>query len=98
MIEENTELDRQLEENRRFYEANSEEIKQKYAGQYVGIAFGRVVATDPDYFKVCAEVDRLRPAALHQAVFLAESDPAMDAYYENLSVEFCDHANDKLGG
>jgi hypothetical protein len=92
------EFDLQMAANRAIYDANADTIKQKYAGQYVGIAFGRIVAVDPDYFKVCAAIDRLNPPPLHQAVFMADTDPAMDALFENLSVEFCENANHKLDG
>lgn len=87
-MSDNPEFDRQLEENRRAYEALREEIRTRYAGQYVGIAFGRIIAVDPDFARVCEAIDRLDPQPEHQAVFPADDEPRMDDYYENLSVEF----------
>ena len=51
---ETAEFERQLEMNRRAYESLRDKITSKYAAQYVGIAFGKIVAVDPDYFTVCA--------------------------------------------
>ena len=75
------EFDRQLEENRRFYEEHAEEIRTKYVGQYVGIAFGRLIAVDPDYFHVCRIVDGLEPPSLHHLVFQGGSEPAFEPVF-----------------
>jgi hypothetical protein len=83
----NPEFDRQLEENRRGYAAMREEIRAKYAGQYVGFAFGRVAAAGPDFHEVCRSIDRLDPAPQHHVVFWAEAVPDFDGV-QNLSVEF----------
>ena len=79
------EFERQMEANRKFYEAHAGEIKQTYAGQYVGIAFGRVVAADPDFFAVCLVVDQMAPKPEHLAVFHSASEPAFEpitCYYQ----------------
>ncbi len=80
MSEEN-EFNRQLEQNRCFYEAHRHEIEEKYTGQYVGIAFGRLIAVDPDYFKVCRIVDALEPPSLHHVIFQGGSDPAFEPVF-----------------
>lgn len=72
------EFDGQLQTNRRFYEAHANEIRQQYAGQYVGIAFGRVVAANPDFFEVCRVLDALIPRPKHQAAFYAQDEPAFE--------------------
>ena len=81
-------FDRELAVNRQAYELLREEIRRKYAGQYVGMAFGKIIAVDPDFEKVCQVIDSLNPFPEHQAVFWAASDPEMDASFENLSVEY----------
>ena len=72
------EFDAELEANRRYYEAHAHQIKQQYAGQYVGIAFGRVIVADPDFFQVCRVLDNLDPAAKHRAAFFAQDEPAFE--------------------
>jgi hypothetical protein len=72
------EFDRQLEENRRAYAALRDEIRTKYTGQYVGLAFGKIVAFDPDFERVCAIIDNLQPSPAHCSVFRADDDPSSD--------------------
>ena|SRR5947209_1042674 len=72
------EFDRQLDENRRAYEALRDEFRAKYADQYVAIAFGRIVAVDPDYFRATAVVDGLDPKPVHSLVFLGADDPGFE--------------------
>jgi hypothetical protein len=77
-MSEDPEFERQLEMNRRAYDSLRQEITTKYAGQYVGIAFGKIIAVDPDYFKVCRIVDRLESPSEHHLVFRGEDDPGLE--------------------
>jgi hypothetical protein len=74
----NPEFDRQLEENRRAYAALREEIRAKYAGRFVALAFGRVAADGATVREVMAAVERLVPRPLHVEVFPAEAEPLFD--------------------
>jgi hypothetical protein len=64
--------------NRQAYESLKDQIRPDYAGQYVAIAFGQIVATSPDFDEANAAVERLQPAPEHALVFLAEDDPAFE--------------------
>lgn len=79
-MSDNPEFDRQLEENRRAYEALREEIRDKYRGRFVALAFGRVVADGPTTREVMAAVESLRPRPLHVEVFPAEAEPLFDEF------------------
>jgi hypothetical protein len=82
------EYQRQLEENRRAYEALRDEIHQKYPDKYVAIAFGRIVAVDPDYHKAVGIVDAMEPKPGHSAIFRGDDDgEACFVDVENLSIE-----------
>jgi hypothetical protein len=72
------EYKRQLEANRRAYEVLREEIVTKYAGQYVAIAFGKIIGVDMDFFRLCKVIDGLDPQPESQAVFLAGDEPAFE--------------------
>jgi hypothetical protein len=72
------EFDRELEVNRLAYQNLREEIRTKYAGQFVALAFGRIVAADSDFERVCRAVDDMRPEPKHSAVFQAEDDPSSE--------------------
>ena len=87
-MSEQTEFDRQLDENRRAYEALRAEIREKYADQYVAIAHGRIVAVDPDYFKACAIADNLKPKPEHSAVFRGDHDPGFEPLIFTYQGEF----------
>jgi hypothetical protein len=73
-----TDFDRELEENRRAYQQLREEIRTRYAGQFVALAFGKVVAAGADFQQVCDAVDQLSPEPKHSAVFHADDDPGSD--------------------
>jgi hypothetical protein len=82
-------MDSSYEEWRRKYEAEvalnyrafaeqREQIRRDYAGQWVGFAFGRVVAADPDEKKVIAAMEALDPQPESDAVFRAEEEPVFE--------------------
>jgi hypothetical protein len=75
-----TTFDQEVECNRRAYEGLKEQIRRDYAGQYVAIAFGRIVAVNPDFHKVTEAIECLQPAPAHAAAFLAEDEPAWEPY------------------
>jgi hypothetical protein len=81
------EFERQLEINRRYYEAHRTEIQTTYFGQFVALAFGRIVATGPTNQAVISAVRKLQPQPLHIEVFPAEAEPLFDTLLSP-SVEF----------
>jgi len=82
-----SEFDRQLDVNRRYYEGHREEIQAKFSGKFVGLAFGRIVADGTSSQAVIDAIEKLRPRPLHFEVFPAETEPLFDAMLSP-SVEF----------
>jgi hypothetical protein len=64
--------------NKRSFAEQRELIRRDYAGKWVGFAFGRVIATDPDMNKVIAAMEALDPQPESEAVFRAEDEPVFD--------------------
>ena len=83
------EFDHQLEINRQYYAAHRDEIQTKYAGQFVALAFGKIVATGQSSQSVLDAVEELRPRPLHIEVFPAEAEPLFDSLLSP-SVEFAE--------
>ena len=80
---------REMERNKQAYARLREQIRREYAGQYVGMAFGRVVASGPDFDTVCARVNATVPPSEYSLVFPADSEPVFEPY-ESLGTEFLD--------
>lgn len=80
---------REMERNKEAYERLGEQIRRAYAGQYVGMAFGRVVASGPDFDTVSARVNALVPPSEYSLVFPADIEPVFEPF-DSLSVEFLD--------
>ena len=64
--------------NKRAFAEQREHIRREYAGQWVGFAFGRVAAADPDMNKVIARMEALDPQPESEAVFRAEEEPVFE--------------------
>jgi hypothetical protein len=82
-------FEREMEQNRKAYEALRDKIRAKYAGQYVAMAFGRVVHVSPSFDESRDAVEALQPAPEHIAVFPADEDPLFDVI-ESRYGEFVD--------
>ncbi len=67
--------------NQRAYDEQRDAIHRDFDGQYVGFAFGRVVAYGPDMDEVWAKMDALDPQPLSESIFLAGR---MDPIFEPL--------------
>jgi hypothetical protein len=83
-------FDEELELNRRAYAELCDQIRREYAGKYVGLAFGRVMAADTDYDTVVAAMDALDPPPACALVFPAESEPFFDPPSQDTYSEFVD--------
>jgi hypothetical protein len=71
-------FEEQIDLNRRAYESVREEIRRNYAGQYVAIAQGRLVAAAPTYDEAVAAIRRLTPEPECFLVFEADEEPCFD--------------------
>ena len=76
-----TKFDEEMALNRQAYEEMKEQLRRDYAGQYVAIAFGRVIAASPDFDEALATVKQLEPPPEHCVVFPAEEDPMFDVVH-----------------
>ncbi len=66
--------------NRRAYESLRERIRRDYAGQYVALAQGKIVAGAADYDEAVAAVQRLTPIPEHYLVFPADEGPDFEPF------------------
>jgi hypothetical protein len=73
-------FDEEMARNRLAYEGLREQIQREYAGKYVAMAFGRIVAVSPDFDQARKAVEQLTPAPTHALVFAAEDEPAFEPY------------------
>ena len=68
--------------NQKAYETLREEIRRDYAGQYVTLAQGRVIAASPDFDEALAAVQRLQPVPEFYLVFPADDEPVFEPFYD----------------
>ena len=66
---------KQKEENFAFCERNKREIREKYKGQYVAIAQGKLFACTETYQEAWEKVKNSAPEALHFLIFHAAKGP-----------------------
>jgi len=83
----NDKFDEELEQNRLAYEGLREQIRRDFHGQYVAMAFGRIVGVSPNFDEATATVAKLDPAPEHVLVFPAEKEPAWESY-DSISSEY----------
>jgi hypothetical protein len=79
----------ELELNQQAFAEQREQIRRDYAGQWIGFAFGRVIAADADEHKVIAAMEALNPQPEADAVFRAEEEPVFEVV-ESISSEYLD--------
>jgi hypothetical protein len=77
----------ELELNKRAFSEQREQIRRDYAGQWIGFAFGRVIAADSDLDKVAEALNALDPQPISACGFRAEDDPAFEVV-DSVSSEF----------
>ena len=75
-------FDREADLNRCAYESLREPIRRDYAGKYVALAQGRVVAVAPTFDEARAIVESLRPVPEYYLVFPAEMEPDFGLAYD----------------
>ena len=74
-------FERETDLNRRAYEKLRERIRRDYAGQYVGIAEGRLIAAAATYNEVEAAIEKLTPMPEYYLIFPADDEPLFEPYY-----------------
>jgi hypothetical protein len=67
--------EREAAVNRKAYEALRDRIRREYAGQYVALAQGRLVAAALDFDEARAAIHRLEPEPEVYFIFPAEREP-----------------------
>jgi len=72
--------------NYRAFAEQRDQIRRDYAGQWVGFAFGRVIAAGPNDDEVAAALDALDPQPISGCVFRAEDEPVFEVV-ESVSSE-----------
>jgi hypothetical protein len=73
-------FERETARNRRAYEALREQIRREYAGLYVALGEGRVLAVAPSYDEAMAAVQRLQPVPEYFLVFPADDEPIFEPF------------------
>lgn len=77
-----TTFDRETAVHRRLYEAHREQIRRDYAGKYVTLAEGRILAVTPTFAEGRAAVERRQPVPEYYLIFPADMEPAFDLNYD----------------
>ena len=70
--------DHEWELNRQAYEKLREQIRRDYAGQYVGIAEGRLIAVATTFNEVRAAIEDLKPKPECFLIFEAGDEPIFE--------------------
>ena len=68
-------FEEQIDFNRRAYESLRDQIRRDYAGRYVALSDGKVVASAATYDDVLASVRRLVPNPECYFIFHADDEP-----------------------
>jgi hypothetical protein len=71
-------FDRETAINRKAYEQLKDKIRTEHAGQYIALAYGRIIAASPSYDEVEAAVEKLQPMPEYYLIFPAEMDPPFE--------------------
>jgi hypothetical protein len=74
-------FERETARNRAAYEQLREQIRRDYAGRYIALGDGRILASSTDYHEVEALVQQLRPVPEYYLIFPAEMEPPFEPYY-----------------
>ncbi len=71
-------FERAMALNREAYEKLREQIRRDYAGQYVGIAEGRLIAAAASFDEVEAAIKQLEPTPECYLIFEADDEPLFE--------------------
>lgn len=73
-------FERETAVNRQAWERLRDRVHRDYAGQYVALGKGKILATAPGYDEVMAAVHRLEPVPEYFLVFPADEEPAFEPF------------------
>jgi hypothetical protein len=79
-------FERELQVNRQAYEKLREQIRRDYAGKYVGIAEGRLIAAATTFEDVQAAIEQLQPVPEYFLIFPADEEPPFEPYDDTLTI------------
>jgi hypothetical protein len=79
-------FEHQLHLNRQAYEKLRDQIRRDYAGQYVGIAEGRLIAAANTFEEVEAAMEKLQPVPEYSLIFPADDEPPFEPYDDTLMI------------
>jgi hypothetical protein len=74
-------FERETTLNRQAYETLREQIRRDYAGKYVALGQGRVLAASVSYDDAVTTVEQLKPVPEYFLVFPADEEPAFEPFY-----------------
>jgi hypothetical protein len=77
-----TTYERETAINRKAYDGLKDQIRRDYAGQYVALGLGRVLAVAPTFDETKAAVEQMQPAPEYFLIFPAEDDPPFELVYD----------------
>jgi hypothetical protein len=79
-------FERELQLNRQAYEKLREQIRRDYAGKYVGIGEGRLIAAATTFENVQAAIEQLQPVPEYFLIFPADEEPPFEPYDDTLTI------------
>jgi len=79
-------FERELQLNRQAYERLREQIRRDYAGQYVGIAGGKLIAAANTFEEVEAAMNKPQPVPEYFLIFPAGEEPLFEPYDDTLAI------------
>jgi hypothetical protein len=75
-------FERETARNRKAYQESREQIRRRYAGQYIAPTDGQVVAAAPSFDAVQAAIERLPRLPEYFLIFSADEDPVFEPFYD----------------
>jgi hypothetical protein len=82
-----TQFECELDQNKRAWALLRDQVRKDHAGQFVALAFGRIVAADTRVDRLTATIEAMDPKPAHFEIFPAEADPLFDDI-DSISSEF----------
>lgn len=77
-----TEFDREAALHRQLYDSLREQIRLQYAGKYVALAGGQLVAVTDSFDRAQVAIQQLEPVPDYYLIFPAEAEPSFELAYD----------------
>jgi hypothetical protein len=78
-------FERETARHRALWDKLRDQIRHEYAGRYVALGEGRILASSANFDDVVAAVEQLRPVPEYHLIFLADDEPVFEPvedYYQ----------------